>query len=210
MAKQVEVFFDYGSPFSYLADTQLPALSARTGATIVYRPMLLGAVFKATGNASPITIAAKARYMSIELQRWAARYGLPVPNNPYFPINTLRLMRGAVATLQDGTFQRYHRAIFTALWSKGVNLGEEGVIGETLKAAGLDAVGVLHRIEQPEVKDQLKANTDEAVRRGVFGAPSFFVGDELFWGNDRLDFVEAVLRAHDRAQSGVAQEVHHG
>jgi 2-hydroxychromene-2-carboxylate isomerase len=194
MAKQVEFFFDYGSPFSYLADTQLPALAERTGATIVYRPMLLGAVFKETGNASPISVPAKARYMSGELERWARRYRVPLQSNPNFPLNTLRLMRGAVAALQDGTFPRYHSAVFAAFWSRGLNLGDESVVREVLQEAGLDASRALARIDEPEIKAQLKANTDEAVRRGVFGAPSFFVGEELFWGNDRLPFVEEALK----------------
>lgn len=193
MATQVEFFFDYGSPFSYLADTQLPALAQRTGATIVYRPMLLGAVLKETGNASPMAVPAKGRYMSTELQRWAQRYGVPFHTNPFFPINTLRLMRGSVAALLDGTFAAYHRAIFSGVWVKGLNLGEETVLREVLRAAGLDADRVVTRLEEQEVKDQLRANTEEAVRRRVFGAPTFFVGEEMFWGNDRLPFVEEQL-----------------
>jgi 2-hydroxychromene-2-carboxylate isomerase len=194
MAKQVEFFFDYGSPFSYLADTQLEALETRTGAKIVYQPMLLGAVFKATNNASPVSIPAKGRYMGMELARWAKRYGAPFQMNPHFPINTIRLMRGAIAAQQSGVFAAYHRAIFPAFWAKAMNLGDESVIRETLKGAGLDADAILAASEQQAVKDRLRENTDDAVRRGAFGAPTFFVGEEMFWGNDRLDFVEDVLR----------------
>jgi 2-hydroxychromene-2-carboxylate isomerase len=193
MAQQVEFFFDYGSPFSYLADTQLAALERRTGATVVYRPMLLGAVLKETGNASPITVPAKGRYMGVELHRWARRYGVPFAANKFFPINTMRLMRGAVAAQHAECFAEYHRAIYPAFWVDGANLGEPEVIGAVLDKAGLNADLILARIEEPDVKEQLRLNTEEAVRRGVFGAPTFFVGEEMFWGNDRLIFVEEAL-----------------
>jgi 2-hydroxychromene-2-carboxylate isomerase len=193
MAQQVEFFFDYGSPFSYLADTQLAALERRTGATVVYRPMLLGAVLKETGNASPITVPAKGRYMGVELHRWARRYGVPFAANKFFPINTMRLMRGAVAAQHTGCFAEYHRAIYPAFWVDSANLGEPGVIRAVVDKAGLNADLILARIEQPDVKEQLRLNTEEAVCRGVFGAPTFFVGEEMFWGNDRLMFVEEAL-----------------
>ncbi len=197
MAKQVEFFFDYGSPFSYLADTQLPALAERTGATVLYKPMLLGAVFKETGNASPMEVPAKGRYMGTELRRWARQYDVSFGDNPFFPINTLRLMRGAVATLQDGGFTEYHRAIFTAFWVEGLNLGEEKVIREVWGKGGLDAERILARVDEQNVKAQLRANTEEAVSRGVFGAPTFFVREEMFWGNDRMMFIEDTLERSD-------------
>jgi len=193
MAQQVEFFFDYGSPFSYLADTQLAALERRTGASVIYRPMLLGAVLKETGNASPVTVPAKGRYMGVELQRWARRYGVPFAANKFFPINTIRLMRGAVAAQQAECFAEYHRAIYPAFWVDGANLGEPEVIRTVLDKAGLNVDLILARIEEPDVKEQLRLNTEEAVRRGVFGAPTFFVGEEMFWGNDRLMFVEEAL-----------------
>ena len=193
MSQQVEFFFDYGSPFSYLADTQLAALAQRTGATIVYWPMLLGAVLKATGNASPMAVPAKGRYMGVELQRWAKHYGVPFVTNRFFPINTMRLMRGAVAAQQADCFAEYHRAIYPAFWVDSANLGEPEVIRSVLVKAGLNANLLLARIEEPDVKEQLRLNTEEAVRRGVFGAPTFFVGEEMFWGNDRLTFVEEAL-----------------
>jgi 2-hydroxychromene-2-carboxylate isomerase len=193
MARQVEFFFDYGSPFSYLADTQLAALAQRTGATVVYRPMLLGAVLKETGNASPMTVPAKGRYMGVELRRWARHYRVPFAANSFFPINTMRLMRGAVAAQQAECFAQYHRAIYPAFWVDGANLGELEVIRVVLSQAGLNADLILTRIEEPDVKAQLRLNTEEAVRRGVFGAPTFFVGEEMFWGNDRLTFVEEAL-----------------
>jgi 2-hydroxychromene-2-carboxylate isomerase len=192
----VEFFFDYGSPFSYLANTQLPGIAARTGASIVYRPMLLGAVLKATGNSSPMAVPAKGRYMGRDLERWAKRYGVAFQRNPFpFLGNTLRLMRGAVASQKLGVFDRYHPAVFTAAWGDAVDLGDEAALRAVLRGAGIDADELLRSIDDQRTKDELRRATEAAIERGVFGAPAFFVGDELFWGNDRLDFVERALRA---------------
>jgi 2-hydroxychromene-2-carboxylate isomerase len=190
MAKQIEFYFDYGSPFSYLADTQLPALAQRTGAEIVYRPILLGGIFKATGNSSPISIPAKGKYMALELDRWARHYRIEMKMNPHFPFNTIRLMRGAIAALQQKRFAAYHRATYRAVWSEGRNLGKEEALRELLQSVGIDPAS----IDGDEIKNELRANTDQAVARGAFGAPTFFVNGEMFWGNDRLDFVEDALK----------------
>jgi 2-hydroxychromene-2-carboxylate isomerase len=190
MAKQIEFYFDYGSPFSYLADTQLPALAQRNGAEIVYRPILLGGIFKATGNASPITIPAKGKYMMLELNRWARHYGVEIKMNPHFPFNTIRLMRGAVAALRQERFGAYHPQMFRAVWSEGRNVGKEDVLRELLENSGIDPSS----IDGDEIKNELRTNTDQAVARGAFGAPTFFVNGEIFWGNDRLDFVEDALK----------------
>jgi 2-hydroxychromene-2-carboxylate isomerase len=192
----VEFFFDYGSPFSYLADTQLPGIAARTGASIVYRPMLLGAVLKATGNSSPMAVPAKGRYMGRDLERWAKRYGVAFQRNPFpFLGNTLRLMRGAVASQKLGIFDRYHTAVFSASWGNAVDLGDQAALRAVLRGAGIDADELLRSIDDQATKDELRQATEVAVERGVFGAPAFFVGGELFWGNDRLDFVERALCA---------------
>jgi 2-hydroxychromene-2-carboxylate isomerase len=191
----VEFFFDYGSPFSYLANTQLPRIAARTGASIVYRPMLLGAVLKATGNSSPMAVPAKGRYMGRDLERWAKRYGVDFQRNPFpFLGNTLRLMRGAVASQKLGAFDRYHPAVFSAAWGNPTDLGDDEVFRAVLLRAGIDAAELLPSIDHQSTKDELRRVTELAVERGVFGAPAFFVGDDLFWGNDRLDFVERALR----------------
>lgn len=199
MASRMEFFFDYGSPFSYLADTQLAGLAARTRAEVVYRPFLLGGVFKETGNASPITIESKRKYMAVELERWAKRYGVRPLRNSHFPINTMGLMRGAVAAQHLGAFPGYHRAMFDAFWARGMNLGDAAVIREVLEQAGVDAARIIAMTDEREVKDELRRNTEEAVRRGAFGAPTFFVGGEMFFGNDRLDFVEQALAGASRA-----------
>ena len=192
---RLEFFFDYGSPYSYLADSRLPALAERTGAELTYRPMLLGGVFKATGNQSPAVqpCEAKRAYGFLELRRWVAHLGVPFEGNPHFPINTLLLMRTAVAAQHAGVFELFHRAVYPAFWAEGENLGEPEVVGRVVEKTGLDARALLEAAGSPDVKAELRAATEEAVARGAFGAPTFFVGDEMFFGNDRLDFVERAL-----------------
>lgn len=193
MNNTIEFFFDVGSPATYLAWTQLPALAKRTHAEIRWRPMLLGGVFQATGNSSPATVEAKGRYTRIDFQRYAQRYGVTLNHNPYFPINTLQLMRGATAFLGTADFDRYLKAIFTAIWVDEQDMNQPEVVGKVLAKAGFDATSVLQRINDPQVKEQLKITTSEAIERGVFGAPTFFVGDQMFFGQDRLEWVEAAL-----------------
>ena len=193
----VEFHFDFGSPAAYLGYTQLPALRRDTGADIAWCPLLLGGVFQASGNRSPIEVAAKARYMFEDLQRFAVRYGVPFHMNPHFPINTLTLMRGATGLQmhQPEQFDAYCRAVFQAMWVDRQNMGDPTVVGAVLADAGLDPAALLALANQPDVKERLKARTAEAVARGVFGAPTFFVGDRMFWGQDRLDFVREALGA---------------
>jgi 2-hydroxychromene-2-carboxylate isomerase len=190
----IEFLFDYASPFSYLANSHIEGVARRYDAQIVYVPILLGAIMKATGNISPANIPAKARYMAIELRRWTDRYGVPFQRNPHaFVGNSLRLMRGAVAAQKLGVFLPYHRAVYSATWADAEDLGDDKVLHGVLKNAGIvdDLIAVT---ERQDVKDHLRGNTDEALRRGVFGAPTFFVGGEMFWGNDRFDFLEEALR----------------
>jgi 2-hydroxychromene-2-carboxylate isomerase len=194
MARTLEFYYDYGSPYSYLADTQVEAIARRTGAALARRPMLLGGVFKATGNASPMTVAPKSRWAAFDMPMWARHYGVPFNPNPFFPVNTLALMRGAAAAQIDGFFERYHPAIYKAMWVDGVNLNDMAEIARVLAAAGLDPARVGRRIQDQDVKDRLKDTTDQAVVRGVFGAPTCFVDDMMFFGNDRLPFVEMALK----------------
>ena len=195
MSKSVEFFFDVGSPTVYLAATQLSKIAGRHGATVLWRPFLLGGVFKATGNVSPATVPAKSRYMGHDLERFARRYEVPFLFNPFFPVNTLALMRGAVAYQQQGRLDQYIEAIFSAMWVTGKNMNEPTIVAEVLDIIGIGAQEFLVAIAAQDVKDKLKSNTEEAVERGAFGAPTFFVGDEMFFGQDRLDFVEAALAA---------------
>lgn len=193
--KQVEFFFDVGSPYSYLAYHQLPKIAQAKGAEIVWRPMLLGGVFQATGNSSPATIPAKGHYSNVDLDRWAKHFGVPIQQNPYFPINTLQLMRGAVGMQlrSDTEFHHYLAAIFSAMFEHPRNLGDLQELAAVLEAAGISSALMLELVQDDRVKQTLRKTTEEAVARGVFGAPTFFVGDEMFWGQDRLHFVEAAL-----------------
>ena len=195
--KAVEFFFDFGSPASYLAWTQLPELCAAADATLIYRPMLLGGVFQATGNASPVTVPAKGKYLLIDLQRFAARYGVPLRFSPHFPINTLILMRGAlgVQMREPRRFEGYVSAMFRAMWAEGRNMGDPAIVAESLAGAGFDPESLLGLTADPAIKDALKASTEEAVTRGAFGAPTMFVGDQMFFGQDRLDFLRECLAA---------------
>jgi len=193
----VDFYFDFGSPAAYLAATQLPKIAADAGAALVWKPMLLGGVFQATGNHSPAEIKPKGPYMTADLQRYARRYGVPFAHNPHFPINTLLLMRAAsgIQAQQPERFAEFVDAIFKAIWIDGRNMNDPAVVGEVLQAAGFDAAAVLALANAQETKDKLKATTQEAVERGVFGAPTMFVGKDMFWGQDRLDFVREYLAA---------------
>jgi 2-hydroxychromene-2-carboxylate isomerase len=194
MARTLEFYFDYGSPYSYLADTQVEAIAQRTGATLVRKPMLLGGVFKATGNHSPAELPQKSVWSGFDMPMWARHYGVPFQRNPFFPVNTLGLMRGAAAAQIDGLFDRYHPAMFKAMWVDGRNLNDMKEVAAVLASAGLDAARFGARLQDQDVKDRLKATTDEAVARGVFGAPTCFVDNMMFFGNDRLPFVEMALK----------------
>ena len=194
--KTFEFWFDFGSPAAYLASTQIAAIEAATGARAVWRPMLLGGVFQATGNHSPATIPAKGRYTFIDFDRFARRYGVPLRYNPHFPINTLMLMRGAVGMqLRDPErFADYCAAMFQAIWVESLDMNDASVVGQALHRAGFEPQSLLALTQEPDVKAALKAATEEAVARGVFGAPTFFVGDQMFWGQDRIDFLKEALQ----------------
>jgi len=195
MSKTVEFYFDLGSPATYLAYTQLPKICEQTDSQLIYIPFLLGGVFKATGNASPATIPAKGRYMFQDLDRYAKRYGVPLKFNPHFPINTLMLMR-AVTGMQlrhPERFQAFIDCLFHALWVEGRSLDDLATVASVLTQNGFDPNEVLALTADEEVKATLKDNTEKAVQRGVFGAPSMFVDNQLFFGQDRLDFVVEAL-----------------
>ncbi len=195
MPKTVEFFFDVGSPAAYIAWKQLPQICRETGGVIDYQPMLLGGVFQATGNHSPTTVPAKGRYMMEDLGRFASRYGVPFEENPFFPINTLTLMRGATALQmqQPERFVPFVDAVYRAIWVDRKNMNDPQVVAEVVQAAGFDPAAILTMAADAAVKDRLKATTQTAVERGVFGAPTFFVGAQMHWGQDRLDFVKQAL-----------------
>jgi 2-hydroxychromene-2-carboxylate isomerase len=196
MTKEVDFYFDFGSPTSYLAWTQLPDIARAANAQLNFRPILLGGVFQATGNQSPNEIPHKSIWMKIDLARYAARYGVPFMHNPFFPINTLHLMRAAIAyqMYKPDQFQSLVATLYKAMWADGLNLGDPRVLAEVLQRAGHDPQEFLAFIQDPAVKEKLRADTEAAVERGLFGAPTMFVGDQMYFGQDRLDFVKEALR----------------
>jgi 2-hydroxychromene-2-carboxylate isomerase len=195
MTRQVEFFFDVGSPASFLAWTQLPGICEAAGATLVHRPFLLGGVFQATGNKSPMEVPAKGKYVFDDLLRYARRYRVPLKQNPYFPINTLLLMRGAVAMQihHPDHFFAYVDAVFRAIWIHERDMNDGSVVAGVLQQAKLDPATVMAEVTASDVKAALRATTDEAIARGVFGAPTMFVGDLMVFGQDRLDVVREAL-----------------
>ena len=199
--KQLEFWFDLGSPAAYLAWKRLPQFLRKTGAGAVHKPMLLGGVFKATGNASPVTIPPKGKWIRADLTRAARKDGVPLSFGPGFPINTLPLMRAAIGLQmrKPGRFAPYVDAMYDAMFAKPRDMRDEKTIAEVLSAAGFAPAEILALTADPEVKQALIKNTEEAVARGVFGAPTFFVGDEMFWGQDRMDAVAEALAASTAA-----------
>lgn len=191
---QVEYFFDYVSAYSYLVNGQVEKLE---GATVNYRPMLLGAVMQATGNRPPGAIAAKGKYLRTDLKRWAERYGIPIRFNSIFPQNTMNALRLSIAAQRRGVFHEIHPAFFEAMFVHDLDLSDSDVLTKIISDAGLDAEELMSDIESESIKDELKENTEEAIRRGTFGAPTFFVGDEMFFGNDRLEFMQEALQRDD-------------
>ncbi|MBQ0813185.1 MAG: 2-hydroxychromene-2-carboxylate isomerase [Marinobacter sp.] len=194
MSTSIDFYYDFISLSSYFAFMRLSELTEGTGARINYKPVLLGGVFKATGNTSPVTIPAKWEWIKADFQRHADYYGIPFQLNPHFIFSTVNAMRGALWALSVGRIEDYNRAMFSAAWAEGKDLSSREVLRDSLIRAGFDADEVMEAMAQPEIKTALIEATDEAVSRGVFGAPTFFVKDEMHFGQDRLDWA---LRALD-------------
>jgi 2-hydroxychromene-2-carboxylate isomerase len=197
---EVIFYFDFGSPNAYLAHKVIPAIEARTGAKFRYVPALLGGIFKATGNRSPAEayagVPSKLRYEGKETERFVRKHGITeYARNPHFPVNTLQIMRGAVAAQKLGVFETYVDAVYRAMWVDGLKMDDPAVIEATLTKAHLPAAALITAMGDPDVKQTLIANTEAAVAHGVFGSPSFLVGDELFFGKNTLRDVEEALEA---------------
>jgi 2-hydroxychromene-2-carboxylate isomerase len=195
---QVEFHFDFGSPNAYLSHLVIPDIERRTGARFEYVPILLGGVFKLTGNRSPVEAFAgirnKLEYERLEMKRFFERYGITrFRSNPFFPVNTLVLMRGAVAARRLGIFERYVDEMFRHMWAEPKKLDHPAVLRAALAESDLDADAILSLSQTQEVKDELLANTQRSVDRGTFGSPTFYVGDEIFFGKDKLPDVEAAI-----------------
>jgi 2-hydroxychromene-2-carboxylate isomerase len=191
-------YFDFGSPNAYLSHKVIPKIEARTGVKFSYVPVLLGGLFKLTGNRSPAEAFAgiknKLAYEGLETQRFVRKHGLTAYRpNPHFPVNTLKIMRGAVAAQRQGVFEPYVDAVYAAMWEQGLKMDDPEVIAAALTAAGLDAAALMAGTEDPEVKQALMDNTNAAFEAGAFGSPSFLVGGELYFGKDRLRDVEEAI-----------------
>jgi 2-hydroxychromene-2-carboxylate isomerase len=198
MTKTIDFIFDFASPNAYLVHRVLPALIARTGAEVRYIPCLLGGIFKATNNKAPMVqfadIPAKMAYEMLEMRRFIAVHAITeFQMNPHFPVNTLLIMRAAIVAEQDGVLSQYVDAVLTDMWETGRNMGDPEVVATALTAHGFDGPAMLERTQEQAVKDRLVANTEAAVARGAFGIPTFFVGDEMFFGKERLNQVESAL-----------------
>ncbi|HKC61381.1 MAG TPA: 2-hydroxychromene-2-carboxylate isomerase [Myxococcales bacterium] len=191
-AASFDFFYDLGSPYSYLASTQLRGISERTGARPRLYPITLGGVRKATGHQIPP--AQQLAYMAQDTARWAQKYGVPLQVPKAFPVTTILPLRTAVAASRDGDGERAMKALFHAYWGEGDDISDPAVVERVLRDAELDGKRLLAMAAEQEVKDELRKNTDLALARGVFGVPTIFVGERSFWGNDRLEFVESALR----------------
>ncbi len=198
VTKTLELIFDFGSPNAYLTLKVLPELLDRTSADLVITPCLLGGIFKATGNKAPMIqfadAPAKLAYEHLEMRRFIERHGLTKFRlNPHFPVNTLTIMRGAIVAEDEGNLDDYVDAVNRAMWEDGLKMDDPEVIAAFLSASGFDGPALLARTQEPGIKARLVANTEAAVARGVFGIPTFFVGDDMFFGKDRLAQVEEAL-----------------
>ena len=198
----VEFFFDIASPYSYLASTQLAGLADRTGATIRWRPFLLGGLFAALGNSAPAMLRPRAVYMGRDLQRWAKRYAVPLRWPSRFPIHSVKAQRMLLALREDegdGACAELAATFFAAYWTADRDVADLGVLSEVATQAGFEGAALAERVQDPIIKEALKAATAEAEERGAFGAPTFFVGGEMYFGNDRLLLLEEAIQAGGEA-----------
>jgi len=206
---KAEFLFDFGSPNAYLAEIALPPIERRTGVKFEYVPILLGGIFKATNNKSPFEslrgIKNKPEYQALETQRFLRRHGITAfKPNPFFPVNTLALMRGAVAAQFEGTFDAYFRAAYHHMWIEPKKMDDPEVFRSAFISSDIDIDTLIRRSQQDDVKKRLIDLTHDAVDRGAFGAPTFFVGKEMFFGKDQLRDVEEAIVAQSRAPSSAA------
>src|SRR3954470_14506756 len=194
-----QFLFDFGSPNAYLSHLAIPAIEQRIGVKFEYVPILLGGIFKSTNNKSPAETLAgiknKREFQAVETERFVKRFKVqPYVMNPFFPVNTLNLMRTAIAAQAEGVFEKYVEAAFHHMWREPKKMDEPDVAGKALTASGLDTARLFARAQEPEIKAKLIENTQAAVERGAFGSPTFFVGNEMFFGKEQLREVEELVR----------------
>ena len=193
MTKTVTFCFDFGSPYSYLAYNYLSPIK-ETGARIVLKPVLLGGIFKATGNQPPATVQKKGEYMFKDIQRWSNKLGISFKMNPYFPILTVPHMRGAILAQKKNILEDYMQSMFDSMWLKGLNLNDQEILTKVASESGIDPNDFAEGISSDEIKDELRLNTQFAIDKGAFGVPTYFFENEMFWGIDSIKFLLESLK----------------
>jgi len=197
---RVSFYYDYGSPYAYIAWTQLPGMCEHFGAEIDYHPVLLGGLFKIFGNTAPADVAPKRKWLFEDIQRYADRYQQPFLENPHFILNTLPLMRGALWAADEGRLEDYNEVMFDACWARGRNMNDPAEIMAVLDEGGFDAKTVAAATQTDVIKQRLKDVTQEAADQGIFGVPTMIAGDQRHFGQDRLVWIEEILREHQPAE----------
>jgi len=190
LKKKLEFFYDYVSPYSYLANSQIPKFQE---VEVLYRPIFLGAVMQATKNSPPGNIPEKGKYLISDIQLWAKHYGIPYQTNPIFPQNTLKALRLAIVARRFNCFEEIHQSLFHAMFVDNKDLSRSEVLVDLIKTNHFDHIQLIEDISNQDIKDELKNNTEEAISRGAFGVPTFFLDGEMFFGNDRIQFIEKIL-----------------
>tara|TARA_B100001173_G_scaffold157106_1_gene136068 strand:+ start:705 stop:1289 length:585 start_codon:yes stop_codon:yes gene_type:complete len=193
MTKTVTFCFDFGSPYSYLAYNYLSPIK-ETGARIDLKPVLLGGIFKATGNQPPATVQKKGEYMFKDIQRWSNKLGISFKMNPYFPILTVPHMRGAILAQKKNILEDYMQSMFDSMWLKGLNLNDQEILTKVASESGIDPNDFAEGISSDEIKDELRLNTQFAIDKGAFGVPTYFLENEIFWGIDSIKFLLESLK----------------
>ena len=194
MTKTVTFCFDFGSPYSYLAYNYLSPIK-EAGAQIDLKPVLLGGIFKATGNQPPATVQKKGEYMFKDIQRWANKLDISFKMNPYFPILTVPHMRGAILAQKKDILEDYMQSMFDSMWLKGLNLNDQEILTQVASESGIDPNDFAEGISSDEIKNELKENTQFAIDKGAFGVPTYFLEDEMFWGIDSIKFLLDALKS---------------
>ena len=188
MTKNVTFCFDFGSPYSYLAYNNLNSIRD-AGGEVAILPVLLGGIFKATGNQPPATVQKKGEYMFKDINRWSKKLGIPFKMNPYFPILTVPHMRGAVLAQRENILEKYMQVMFEAIWVKAMNLNDQEILTNIAEKSGIDPNQFAEEISSDEIKNKLKENTEFAISKGSFGVPTYYLDDEMFWGIDSVKFL---------------------
>ena len=188
MTKNVTFCFDFGSPYSYLAYNNLNSIR-EAGGEVAIMPVLLGGIFKATGNQPPATVQKKGEYMFKDINRWSKKLDIPFKMNPYFPILTVPHMRGAVLAQRENILEKYMQVMFEAIWVKAMNLNDQEILTNIAEKSGIDPNQFAEEISSDEIKNKLRENTEFAISKGAFGVPTYYLDDEMFWGIDSVKFL---------------------